>query len=253
MSDVDAQAWALRPPTAGSSDADWFAQRLTRARTLLPDAGFDTNIRLEFAETITTELVDVVGVADAVASDFYSGGVVELNVGDDVITPSQGRLQLTGSGSHVGGLSTEQWYTASLARFAAPLVEADIADTEADAIALWSADTDRVILGVLGNASGGSTTNFVGAVNSGASWATVIGPPLPTEQAFWHLWEIWFDGDALHFAIDGVEFDDTIDVASVPALSAKFGPIVGRSAVGDQATMQWDKACVIVASPAVGT
>jgi hypothetical protein len=246
-------AWALRGGDS-ATDGDWFAQRFARARTLLPLALFDTIIPVEFAETITTELVDVVGVADASPANDQPAGVVEVLVGDPAITPSQARLQLTGSGSHVRSL-VGYWYAAGLVKYAGPLEVADLGDTGADMIALWFDDDNRVTLGVLGNASGGSTSNWVGRANNAASNTTTLGPALdPPEGPVWHLFEMWLNEAAatLHFAIDGVEFGDTIALVDVPAQPAKLGPIVQRTAVGEVAEVLWDKLTVVVRSPTVG-
>lgn len=247
-------AWAMRGGDGAAASADWFQQRLARARVLIPAANFDTVIPIEFAETITTEIVDVAGTADATPADDVSGGAVILEVGDAAITPNQARLQLVGSGSHVADLSAESWYMASLVRFRGPFDEPQLGDTAADMMALWCDDDNRVTIGVLGNASGGSTSQYVGRVDIGASNFTTLGPLLGGETDPWHLFEVWHDLDAetVTFAIDGVEFDDPIDAANLPALSAKFGPIFQRTAIGDPALGVFEKAAIVVASPTPG-
>jgi len=246
-------AWAFR--NSGAAVArDWFEQRFDRARALLPLANFDTVIPIECAETVTVELTDVAGVADATPAAAVTGGAIAVDVGDAAITPSQGRLNLVGSGSHVGTLNAEYWYMAALVKYVGPTDGAQVAETGADAVALWSDDDNRVTIGVLGNVSGGSTTQFVGRVNNAGSNFTSLGPLLGGEPAPWHLFEAWFNvvANTVHFAIDGVEFAATIDGANLPAVAAKWGPIVQRSAIGDQATVQYEKATVIVTSPTVG-
>lgn len=247
-------AWAYLNPNAGEVVGDWFAQRFARARLLLPLAEFDTVIPVEFAETVTTELVDVVGTADANAATDQPAGVVEVVAGDPAIATNQARLQLTGSGSHVRSL-VGYWYAAGLVKYAGPLDVTQLGDTSADMIALWFDDNNRVTLGVLGNASGGSTSNWVGRSDLAASNATTLGPALdPEESPLWHLFEMWVDEVAatLNFAIDGVDFAGTIALADVAAQPGKIGPIVQRTAVGDVAEVLWDKLCVVVRSPTVG-
>lgn len=253
MSDVDAQAWALRPDgAAGPFVGDWFQQRLARARALLPDAEFDTVIGDDYGGSVTSELADVVGVADANPNTDERAGVVNVEVGDAVITPSQARLSLTGSSSHVELLS-QPFYAAAVAKFAGPDDVPQLGDTEADMIALWGDDSNRVMLGVLGNASGGSTSNWVGAVVNASTTFTTLGPALDGESNVWHLFEFWSDGqNEVHFAIDGVEFAGTIDAANLPAVSARLGPIVRRTAIGDPALVLWDKQAVVVRSPTPG-
>lgn len=246
-------AWAMRIGSS-ATDGDWFARRFAHARALIRAADFDTVIPADFGETITCELVDVVGVADANPVSFYNGGVVEVPVGDAVIAPSRGRLQLTQPPSHVGLLSGKSWYVASLVRVIRP-PDAQIGATAIDAIGLWGDDNNRIGLGILGNASGGSTTNWVGYAVSAASFNTAIGPALDGEESpVWHLFEAWFDVGAglLSFAIDGVNFATTIAAADVPAVPATLSMITQRDAIGDEAIPNYDKACVVVASPAVG-
>lgn len=247
-------AWAMNVG-GGAAGADWFAQRFARARRLMPAANFDTVIPLEFAETVTCELVDVTGVADANPVDSYSGGVVEVVVGDAVTFPSHGRLQLTGSPSHVGpSLTGRSWYAASLVRMIRPIDE-DMGDSAADAIGLWSDDNNRVGLGIFGNGSGGSTTNWVGLADVDGSITTVFGPALDGgESPVWHLFEQWFDVDTgeLSFALDGIDFDDVISVDDMPSVPARFSIISQRDTAGTTVVTNIDKACVVVASPRVG-
>lgn len=236
-------------PAAGG----WFAERLAAAKAAVPAAGFDTVIPAEFAETITSQLVAIVGVADADPSTLYNGGVVSVAVGDAVISPSSARLELVGSPSHVGDLAGKSWYAASLVRLDRP-VNAQIGDTFCDMIALWADDDNTVGLGVLGDGSGGSATKWVGHVTNAASVATTLGPNLdPEGAALWHLFECWFDVDTglTHFRIDGVAFAGTI-AAAPPSMPAALGLISRRDAVGDQSVANYDKLCVVVASPRVG-
>lgn len=249
-------AWALL--AGGAAAVEWFTARFIRARALARAAGiadadnFDTIIPEDFANTITSELVDVVGVADASPVSFYNGGVVEVTVGDGAVSPSSGRLQLTSPPSHVGSLSGKPWYIASLVRVIRP-PDADLGDTSIDAVGLWGDNDNRVGLGVRGTASGGSTTNWVGYALSGASETDVLGPALdPEESPVWHLFEAFFDGAELRFWLDGTAFDDPIDVSDLPAFPATLSMTVERTATGDQAAPNYDKACVIVASPRVG-
>lgn len=253
MSDVDAQSWALRGAGSASA-AEWFSQRFARARALLPAANFDTVIPVEFAETITTELVDVVGVASADPATATTGGAVQLEVGDLVTTPSQARLQLVGSGSHVAGLNTESWYMAGLCKFSDPDA-AEIGDTSADMIGLWVDDNNRVMLGVRGNASGGSTSEWVGSARLAASESNTLGPTLdPDEAPLWHLFEMWFNvvTGNLTFAVDGSLFTG-IQAADMPAVAAKISMIINRSAVGDPAVVIYEKVALVVKSPTPGS
>lgn len=244
----------MRVGGGGSFEGDWFAQRFTRARTLIPDAEFDTIVPAEFAETITCELVDVTGVASASPVDFYSGGVVVVDIGDAVISPSHARLQLTGSSSHVGSLAGRSWYMASLVRAIRP-DDDEIGNTTVEAIGLWGDDDNRVGLGIYGAVSGGSVTNWVGFTSVGGSTNTSIGPALdPEESPVWHLFEAWFDVDAgtVSFAIDGVTFDDTLATADLPSMPARLSMISDRFTAADPSATNYDKACVVVASPRVG-
>lgn len=250
-------AWAL-VTGGGDTDGDWFAQRFTRARALATaagvssDANFDTIIPAEFAETVTCELVDVVGVADANPETGYNGGVVGVTVGDAVEAPNSCRLQLTSPPSHVGSLSGKMWYIASLVRVMRP-EDDNVGDSAMDAIGLWGDDNNRVGLGIMGNASGGSATNWVGYVVDDSSFTTVLGPALDGEESpVWHLFEAWFIDDELHFAIDGEEFEDTIAAAALPAVAATLSMILERDTAGDPVAANYDKACVIVRSPVVG-
>lgn len=245
--------WALKTAGGGGS-ADWFLVRLATARELRPDARFDTIIGDDFGGSILSELVDVVGVADADPSPDDNAGVVTLDVGDAVVAACSARLALTGAGSHVKALSTSEWYAAALVKITQPLAAADVGDTRADAVCLFG-DTDNFVsIGIYGLGSGGSTTNWVGTVDSGASVTNVNGPALDPEEApVWHLFEMWNEpGVGVHFAIDGQEFNDTIASADVPGLSAMLSQVVQRTAVGDHAIVNTDKYCVIVPSPTVG-
>lgn len=243
-------AWSLVAVGAEGS-GDWFAQRFFDAKAAVPDAEFDTIIPQDFGETITSELVDVVGVATAdVAS--VNGGAIQVNAGDLVITPSSARLQMTGTPAHVSNLGTKRWYMASLVRYLQPVLEADIAETRCDCIALWNSDGNSVGLGVMGNASGGSTTKWVAHINNASSMSNVLGPDLDGESPVYHLFESWNDGTLVHFRLDGTEFDDTLPASDLPTLSAALGCVFQRTAVGDDLAVIFEKMCVVVKSPAPG-
>lgn len=234
----------------GASVAEWFALRFARARELIPAAEFDTVIAVEFAETVTVELVDVVGVADASPLDFYNGGVVSVSVGNAVIAPSAARLQLTGSSSHVGLLDGKSWYAASLVRVITPTSPGD---SRVDAIGLWTDDANRCGLGIF-NSSGGSSTNWVGYTIVDGSSNTSIGPPLDGEAPVWHLFEQWYDVETgvLSFAIDGETFATTLDADDLPSTPARLSMMFGADVADTPFATNFDKACVIVASPRVG-
>lgn len=243
-------AWGMRVDGGGASDGDWFAQRFARARELIPAADFDTVIGEDFGGTITSELVDVAGVADANPVDFYNGGVVEVNVGDAIIFPSHARLQLTGSSSHVGLLSGKSWYAASLVRQITP---DSPGDSVVDAIGLWTTDENRVGLGIF-SGSGGSSSNWVGYTLKDSSANTSIGPVLDGESPVWHLFEMWFDVDSgiLTFALDGVSFGTTLDADDLPATPARLSMIFEAAAADSPFATNYDKVCVVVRSPVVG-
>lgn len=247
-------AWGMRVD-GGSLAGDWFAQRFARARALMPAADFDTVIPADFGETVTSELVDVAGVADASPVDGYSGGVIEVVTGDAVLFPSHSRLQLTGSPSHVGpSLVGRSWYIASLVRIIRP-PDGELSDTEADAIGLWLDDDNRIALGIVGSGSGGSTTNWIGLADADGSVETREGPALDGEESpVWHLFEAWFDVDdaEMSFAIDGVTFADTIAAEFLPATPGRLSMIFQRDAAGSTVAANIDKACVVVRSPTVG-
>lgn len=242
-------AWAMRI-NGGAASADWFEARLRRARTLIPAAEFDTVIRAEFGETITTELVDVVGVADANPVDFYNGGVVEVDIGDAVIAPSSARLQLTGSPSHVAQLDGKSWYAASLTRLITP---DDPGNSRVDLIGLWTDDANRVGLGIW-NGSGGSSTHWEGYTLVDGSSNTSLGPVLDGESPVWHLAEMWFDVDTLvlTFALDGVSFSTLLDADDLPSTPARLSMLFGADVADSSFATNFDKACVVVRSPVVG-
>lgn len=244
-------AWALKG--GGGAAVEWFTARFLRARGLIPAADFDTIIPEDFANTITSEIVDVVGIASASPVSFYNAGVVEFSIGDSDVGPSSARMQLTQPPSHVGDLRGKSWYVASLVRCIRP-VDGALGDTAIDMIGLVGDIDNRIGLGIF-NGSGGSTTNWVGYAMAAASATTVLGPALdPEESPVWHLFEAWFDADAqeLSFAVDGITFDDTIAGAAVPAVPATLS-VTGSQllATGAFAT-NYDKWCAVVASPRVG-
>lgn len=254
-------AWSLA--TGGPGALEWFTQRFIRARALAKAAGidnddnFDTIIAEDFANTITSELADVVGTADASPVSAFNAGVVLVEVGDvddPEPQPASGRLQLTQPPSHVGSLSGKPWYIASLVKATRPPDE-QVGDTVTDAIGLWNTDENRVGLGIAGGiGSGGSSTNWVGYAISDASVTSVLGPALDAEGAdVWHLFEGFFDGGELRFWLDGIPFDDPIDVADLPDVPATLSMIVQRLAVvSGQASANYDKVCAVVRSPRVG-
>jgi hypothetical protein len=244
-------AWSLK--AGGVAAAEWFNLRFQRARGLMPAAKFDSIIGEDFANTITSEIVDVVGVASASPVSFYNTGVVALSIGDSDIGPSSARLQLTVPPSHVGDLRGKSWYVASLVRCIRP-VDGALGDTAIDMIGLWGDDDNRIGLGIF-NGSGGSITNWVGYAMLGASATTVLGPALdPEEGTVWHLFEAWFDFDAqeLSFAVDGITFDDTIAGAAVPNVPATLS-VQGSQLVATGAfATNYDKWCAVVRAPVVG-
>jgi len=244
-------AWSLKNK-GGSGTGDWFLDRLATARVLLPDAGFDTILGDDFGGSINSQLLDVVGVASATPSETDTGGVVVLDVGDVATTPCSARLALTGSGSHVHGLGSN-WYMAALVKITQPL-DAEVSNTRADAVCLFGDVDNQVSIGIFGNFSGGSPTNWIGVSNNAGSRHAVLGPPLDSaESPVWHLFESWLDvTTGVHFAIDGQEFNDTIGPDDVGTTSARLSLVVQRTAVGDSAIVNVDKYCVIVPSPTVG-
>jgi hypothetical protein len=251
-------AWSLKVTAGGAAAAEWFLTRFARARALMTAAGvaaadnFDTIIAEDFGQTVTSELVDVVGVADASPVSAYNGGVVAVTVGDAVVAPSSARLQLTSPPSHVQALNERPWYVASLVRVIRP-GDDELGDTAIDAVGLWGDADNRIGLGVLGNASGGSITNWVGYAVKDAGFTTVLGPALdPEESPVWHLFEAWFFDEELHFYIDGEEFASTLAADDVPGLPATLGMTIQRDDVGDVAAPNYDKVCAIVRSPRVG-
>lgn len=234
---------------------DWFSDRFVRARTLVPAAEFDTVLGMDFDETITVELADVVGVASGAPISGVNGGAFEMDVGDPIIAPCQARWQPTGCGGHVKMLHVA-WYLAALARFGGPFTVPLLADTEADALALWVNDNNRVTLGVLGDASGGSTTNFVGRIRTGGGDTdTILGPGIgggPT--GVYHLWEMWNDETAVHCAIDGVEFAATMPTANLPFSTARISPLIRRdAAIAQSAGVVWEKHVLVTTSPRPGS
>jgi hypothetical protein len=245
-------AWPLLNGGSGGT-ADWFLNQLAVARLVLPDAGLDTIIGADFGETITTEIADVVGTASVDAADNVSGGAITMSVGDNVAALSSARLQLTGAGSHVKDISLTPWFLAALVKITQPLDVAQLAETRADAVALWTDADNWIAIGILGNASGGSTVRWVGSTDKAASVTTTLGPNLdPEEGGLWHLFQAWPAADGVHFAIDGQEFLATIPLADLPAFAGMLSPTVQRTAVGDPALVTYDKIAVFVASPTVG-
>ena len=245
--------WSLKIPPSTAND-DWFQLRLADAKAAVPSAGFDTiSPRQDFWETVTSELVDVVGTAEATPGD-DNGGSVVVACGD-AVDPSSARFQMTGGPapppSHVSDLQAVPWYAAALVRIAPPPSD-EMADTVADAIGLFRDADNRVGLGLFVAGSGGSLTNFVGYVVDDSSVTTVLGPAISFESALWHLAEVWNDGLLIHFRFDGVELDDTIDIADVPAVPATMAMTFERPD-GEQTILTFEKACVITASPTVGT
>jgi len=243
-------AWSLL--TGGAGAAEWFAKEFANARKVVKSADFDTLLGEDFADTVSSELVDIVGIATASPDGTQPAGVLDVAVGDNVIAPCSARLQRTSAPVHVHSLS-DKWYIAALGKYLAPLDETQLGDTRADLIGLWTDDNNYVALGIFGNGSGGSTTNWVGSSDLDASITTKLGPTLDgVESPVWHLFRVWCDGAAVHFSIDGVEFADTIPIADVAVTPATTAMVVLRSAVGDQAAVEWDKYCCVTHSPVVG-
>jgi hypothetical protein len=242
-------AWSLKN---GSGNAEWFLNQLAVARLVLPDAGLDTIIGEDFGDTITTEVADVLGTADA-SSAPENGGAVLLSVGDNVETDSSARLQLTGGPTHVKDLQLKPWFMSALVKITQPLDVPQLADTRADMVALWVNADNWVAIGILGGASGGSTARWVGSVSNGVGISTALGPNLDPEEApVWHLFQAWIKDGAVHYAIDGQEFLTTVDASNVPGFPATLSPTVRRSATGDPALVTYEKIAVFVASPTVG-
>lgn len=248
-------AWPYVIGGAAAASGEWFSARFDDAKAAIPGAGFDTIIREEFDQTVTAELADVVGVSDANPDTTQSAGVVTVATGDAVVTPSSSRLQATLPSTHVKLLDGVSWYAAALCKILRPTGDDQMGNTACDAIGLWSDDNNHVGLGILGDASGGSLTNWIGYSDDDASISTVVGPALDGDESpVWHLFEMWFDVDAakLHFRIDGTLFANTIGVAAIPAVSAWWAMISRRDDVGDQVVALYDKACVVVKAPTVG-
>lgn len=246
-------SWNLRVSAAGGGLADWFLTRLATARRLIPDAGFDTILPdggEDFGQLATTELVDTSGTTSLTADETSTGGVATVSVEN-----GSGRMVPKDAGSHIKDATLESWYAASLFKYTQPLDETQLANTRADAIGLFQDPDNYVALGVFGDGSGGSLTTWEGSVDKDASILAVDGPSLDgVESPVWHLAEMWFDVDEgkLHFALDGAEFDDTIDVADMPTGEMTLSDVVRRDAAGDPALLNVDKWCVIVKSPTVG-
>lgn len=247
--------WPGVPTGDGGAPAEWFLARLARARTLIPAANFDSIIGHDFGQTVDVELADPVGTADASPVSGRPAGVIRVTVGDPVIALSSGRLQLVGAPSHVAQLNSNSfsWYAASLAKCVGL---SDLGDNSTDMIGLFSDADNRVMLGVRGTVSGGSTTNWVASSVSGGSESNRLGPALDVENAIWHLFEMWSDGpaDTVSFAIDGAPFAGTFETEDLTNASASLGMVVERVAAGiDVADVLYDKVCVIVASTAPGS
>lgn len=233
---------------------EWFGARFLRARTLIPAANFDTVIGQDFAETITSELVDVVGISDANAVEStVRGGVVELTAANGAANGS-GALQLTGAGAHVqlqNAAAGGPWYMASLALLIQP---GSLTNTIGDMIAI-SDDANGVnfvSLGLYGPGSGGSVTNWTGTVCVASSLFQSRGPTLdPAEGAVYHLFEVWNDGTNIHFAIDGTEFATTVPAATA---AAAFGKLKCRAVAtaANAVACDYDKWVVVVKSMTVG-
>jgi len=247
--------------TGGSSAVagDWFANEFIRARAALTNAAFDTILGFDFSETITTEIVDGIGAFSASPVDTGgSGGILEVvaGVGDAITNPSQVRMQPTGCGRHVQNLRSTFWYMSALARLEADDTY-DFGNSAADALALWNDDDNRVTLGLLGNASGGSATNWCGRAELAAGNATTLGPLINPSSlgGRWTKFAMWNDpiGGLLHFAVNDTEFAGTLPSTDAPNSAGTIGPILQRTAVGGPVRMWWDKLALIVTSPSVGT
>jgi hypothetical protein len=234
---------------------DWFGKQFLRARALVPAADFDTVIGEDFAETITSELVDVTGASDASPlASTVRAGVVELTAASNV-SDGTGALQLTGAGAHVqlqNAAAGGPWYMASLAKLIQP---GDNANAIADMIAISDDDNGQnfIALGLYGPGSGGSVTNWKGsAFVGGAAAFQLTGPALDNvESPVYHLFEVWNDGTAIHFAIDGTEFSTTQPSS---AAAAAFGKLKCRAVAvtGQAVACDYDKWIVAVKSMTVG-
>lgn len=241
----------IQPVTA----TEWFGARFLRARTLVPAANFDTVIGEDFAETITSELVDVVGVTDATAlNTTVRGGVVELTAASGGADGS-GALELAGAGAHVQGQNAAAggaWYIASLAKLLQP---ADNTNAIGDMIAVSDDDSGQnyISLGLYGPGSGGSITNWVASCKAGGVFVfQALGPALDApESPVYHLFEVWNDGTEIHFAIDGTEFI----AEPVAGVSGTFGKLKCRAiaTTGDAVACDYDKWVVVCKSMTVGS
>lgn len=247
-------AWSLLNGLQTSA-LDWFGKRYVRARALAaaagvsPDDNFDSVIGDDFGGTIDSELVTDSGTASASPSATDRAGVVVVSVGSGDDALSRARLQLTGSPVHA---AENFWYIAALVKMNR-LDLAQIAETQCDAVGLWADNTHRLGVGILGNASGGSQTNWVAHIDN-AGFTTILGPALDPEEApVWHLFEMWtVDNASVHAAIDGTTFPDALSVDDLPAAPLLLSPTYMRSAIGDPLISNVDKYVVIVRSPTVG-
>jgi len=246
-------AWSLKNG-ATIGDLDWFLQRLARARALMPSAVFDTALRVEFDETITTQLTDQTGtVAADPETILVRAGVVSVTAGDSG-AGGTGTLKLTNPvgepAAHVqaqnGGGG--KWYVAGLSKVIRP---SDSSGNTVDGVALRDDDgTNLVAIGLRGPSS---ATNCVGAALSGGILTTVLGPALDASEApVWRLFEFWNDQTLIHFALDGIEFSDTIDVANAAGVFGQLAARVTSPAAGFPATGLYEKWTAVVEWMTVG-
>jgi hypothetical protein len=245
-------AWSLKNGVQVEA-LDWFAKRLVRARALMPAADFDTVIGEDFAQTVTSQLTET---SDTVQADpettLVRGGVVTVAAGDSG-AGGAGTLKLVGppgeaAGAHVQGQNLGPWYIAGLTKIIRP---ADASGNTVDGIAVRNDDgSDFVAIGMRGPSS---ATNWVGAVFVSPGLTTVLGPLLDNDESpVWHLFEIWNDGTLIHFAIDEVNFTDTIDAATAGATFGQLASRVTSPGAGFPAFGLFDKWAAVVKSMTVG-
>lgn len=247
-------AWSLK--NGLQIDAlDWFGKRYVRARALIPAANFDTVVPVEFENTITSELFDTADIIDAFPVTTFGGigvrgGAVGVTAGDSEFGGS-GSLHLTGAGAHVQTLDASAggpWYVAGLTKIIRP---ADPSGSTVDGVGLRD-DTGNHFAAI-GMRGPTSTTNWVGAVYDAPSLFTVLGPALDSDEGpVWRLFEIWNDGALIHFAIDELEFTDTIAASDAGNSWAQLLARIITSSGAHVANGFFEKWCAVVKSMTVG-
>jgi hypothetical protein len=230
---------------------DWFAQRLLRARALMPGVKFDTVLGEDFAQLATSDLVDQTDTIDLFAeTTLVRAGVVGVAAGDSG-TDGIGTLVLKDSGAHVQAQNFGPWYAAGLAKVIRPT---DVSGTTCDLIGLGDADDATANFVALGLRGPQNPTNWVLATYNGIGVTTIPGPALDGDESpKWHLAEFWLPpgSDQIHAALDGTNFAATLDVANV---GASYGRLRSRIATGagNPVTGLWDKWAVVCLSMTVG-